>query len=168
MWERYFAGDLRVPPQKARTVLERRLRLLHDRPGVMRSTDRFRLEQLQHRFMVYAQNWERMLREREEGRGRSVSHIRALSRASQTAPPPPQTNAAAAASVQGTGVDSLFERYQSAKQGLGQKSGLQREAFEKQIAEQRKTLEKKLGRRVDFDVAVSDGRVKLVVKKNSK
>ena len=167
LWERFFAGDIRVPPQNQRINLERRLRQLHDRPGVMRSSDRFRLEQLQHRFMTYSMNWERMLREREEGRGRSAAHLRAVSRASKPAPPPPPPNAQRPAAVDPSGADLLFNRYQAAKDKLGQKSGLGREAFKKQIAEQRKGLEKRLGRKVDFDVAVSDGRVKLVVKKDS-
>ena len=168
LWERYFAGDLRVPPQQQRTVLERRLRQLHDRPGVMRSTDRFRLEQLQHRFMTYAQNWERMLREQEEGRGRSIAVIRATARAGgASAVAFSQPNGGSAAFVDSGGGESLFDRYREAKAGLGQKMGLDRRAFEDKIAAQRKGIEERLGRKVRFDVVVAEGRVKLQVRKPS-
>jgi hypothetical protein len=165
LWERFFAGDVKVPPQSQREQLQRRLRQLSDGAHIIRSADRFRLEQLQHRFMTYAMNWERMLREREEGRGRSMAVIRATARAGQPSPPP-ATNGRAAAAVHSGGGDDLFERYRSAKEDLGQKSGLDRVAFEKQISSQRSTLEAKLGREVSFDVKVADGKVKLVVKKN--
>jgi hypothetical protein len=68
-WERFFAGDLRVPPHNDHSRFSNRLRALSGKPN-RRRADQFRLEQLQHRFTSYAANWERMLREREEGRGR--------------------------------------------------------------------------------------------------
>ncbi len=57
-WERYFAGDLRVPPEKERTAIQRQLRQLTEK-GTQRRTEQYRLEQLQHRFMTYVQMWER-------------------------------------------------------------------------------------------------------------
>ena len=66
-WERFFAGQLRVPPEVERTRFAQRLRTLAEREFTRRA-DQFRVEQLQHRFMSYSQNWERMLREREEAR----------------------------------------------------------------------------------------------------
>src|SRR5512139_3958851 len=74
-WERFFAGDLRVPPHDDSDRLGRRLRLLAEDSGGSR-VDRFRLEQLQHRFQTYLQNWERMLRDREEGRARTGAAAR--------------------------------------------------------------------------------------------
>jgi len=82
-WERFFAGDRRVPPVVERTALDRRFRALLERPDNRRSVQ-FKFEQLQHRFGTYSQMWERMLREREEGR--SPYPIR---RPGAPPPPPP-------------------------------------------------------------------------------
>ena len=156
-WERYFAGDLRVPPQIERDRLARRLRMMTEKP-TRRSAERFRVEQLQHRFMTYAQNWERMLREREEGRGRSAALLRAQREASSTdAPPSP--------SVHPQDEASLYDRFVEARQALGQEVHVQREAFESQLRAQREGLEQKLGHGVQFDVKVEDGKVKLAARR---
>ena len=158
LWDRFFGGDIRVPPVRARDHLQRRLRLLTERPGVARRSDSFRLEQLQHRFMTYNQNWVRLLREREEGRSQSGRPVRGQGQI----PPPP--NARPPASVK-SASESLFERFSDAKAGLGQKMGMDREAFENKIKAQRTAIEAKLGTSVRFDVLVEDGRVKLAAKK---
>jgi hypothetical protein len=153
-WERFFAGDLRVPPHGERERLARRLRLLAEDHEGSRA-ERFRLEQLQHRFMTYAANWERMLREQEEGRGRSVAALRAAS----------SPNGPAASSVdEATDVD-LYDRYVSAKREHGAEVAVDREAFEAQIERQRSKLRDKLGRDVEFDVVVEDGKVRLAARR---
>lgn len=162
-WERFFAGDLRVPPMNERTALERRLRRLSESPGNARRVDQFRLENLQHKFMTYAQNWERMLREREEGRGRAF----VVGRGAVPAPPS-AANARPAASVHSGEGESLFDRYQAAKAALGQSVATDREAFEAKIAAQREALEARLGGAVRFEVKVEDGKVKLAARKSSK
>ncbi len=158
LWDRFFGGDIKVPPVRERDHLKNRLRLLVDRPGVARRADTFRLEQLQHRFMTYYQNWERMLREREEGRSRSGRPVIGLR-------PIPMPNVPPPASVEGHSSESLFDRFSDARAGLGQKMGMNREAFEKKIMAQKKALEDKLGTSVRFDILVEDGRVKLAAKK---
>jgi hypothetical protein len=164
-WERFFSGDLKQPPMVERTTLERRLRMAYERPGNPRRVDQFRLENLQHRFMTYGQNWERMLREREEGRGRTIVGARPKS-----APPPPpdRPNAPAAGAVHAGGGDSLFEQYQAAKASLGQAFATDRQAFEAKIAAQREALEARLGSGVTFEVKVEDGKVKLAARKAGK
>ena len=59
-WEMYFSGVDRVPPQEQRERINRRIRMLAERT-VNRRAEQFRIEQLQHRFMTYSQNWDRML-----------------------------------------------------------------------------------------------------------
>lgn len=157
-WERYFGGDLRVPPTDAQERIERRLRALAQHPPRQR-TDRFRLEQLQHRFAVYSQNWNRMLREREEGRAR-------LSNLADSPPPPVRApNAADRGSVPSGEGASLYDRYVAAKRAQGEPVGVGRRAFEEQIASQRARLEERLGSGVSFDVMVADGKVKLAARK---
>jgi predicted DNA-binding protein (UPF0251 family) len=156
-WERYFSGVDRVPPQDEKERINRRIRRLAEQT-VNRRAEQFRIEQLQHRFMTYSQNWERMLREREEGRT-VQPHTDSELRKS------PAANATAAASVDKAEESSLFDRYQSAKAERGLDVGVDRETFDKQIAEQRKKIEERLGREVRFDLQIEGDKVRVVAKK---
>jgi hypothetical protein len=156
-WERYFSGVDRVPPQEEKERINRRIRRLAEMT-VNRRAEQFRIEQLQHRFMTYSQNWERMLREREEGRT-VQPHTDAELRRS------PAANAAAAGSVDKAEESSLFERYRSAKAERGLDVGVDRETFDQQIAEQRKRIEERLGREVRFDLQIEGDKVRVVAKK---
>jgi hypothetical protein len=156
-WERFFAGVEKVPPQIERERLSRRIRLLSEQT-VNRRADQFRIEQLQHRFQTYSMNWERLLREREEGR----------SAAGQTNPglrAPASANAPAAATVESREEDSLFDRYCAAKAEHGVAVKVDRKTFEEQIESQRKRIEERLGRKVHFEVEVEDGKVRVVARK---
>jgi hypothetical protein len=156
-WERYFSGVDRVPPQDEKERINRRIRRLAEQT-VNRRAEQFRIEQLQHRFMTYSQNWERMLREREEGRAVQPHTDHELRQ-------PAATNAPAAAAVDRTDESSLFDRYRSAKKERGLDVGVDRETFEKQITEQRRKIEERLGRRVRFDVQIEGDKVRVVAKK---
>ena len=156
-WERYFSGVDRVPPQDEKERINRRIRLLAEQT-VNRRAEQFRIEQLQHRFMAYSQNWERMLREREEGRTvqpHTDSELRGA----------PTANGPAAGSVDKTDESSLFDRYQAAKAERGIDVGVDRQTFDNQIAEQRKKIEERLGRKVRFDVQIEGDKVRVVAKK---
>jgi len=159
-WERFFAGDLRVPPHDDGDRLGRRLRLLAESSAGSR-VERFRLEQLQHRFQSYLQNWERMARDREEGRARAG----AAGRPGVERPAPP-ANAAAAGTVDDQGGPALYDRYVAAKRALGLAVGVDREAFEAQLEAQRERLRPKLGDDVLFEVLVEDGKVRLAARTN--
>ena len=103
-----------------------------------------------------------MLREREEGRAASQPHTDSELRR------PPTANATATPSVDKTDESSLFDRYQSAKSERGLAVGVDRETFEKQIVEQRKKIEERLGREVRFDVQIEDDKVRVVARKEKK
>jgi hypothetical protein len=156
-WERYFSGVDRVPPEDEKKRINRRIRKLAEQT-VNRRAEQFRIEQLQHRFMTYSQNWERMLREREEGRA-VQPHTDAELRRS------PAANAAGAGSVDKTEEGSLFDRYRTAKAERGLDVGVDRETFDRQIDEQRKKIEERLGRKVRFDVQIEGDKVRVVAKK---
>ncbi len=158
-WERFFAGDLRVPPHDRHERLERRLRNLSQHPP-RRRADQFRLEQLQHRFMAYAMNWERMLREREEGRGRPAAAVPARPPSAET-----PANGPGSGSVDLGESGALYDRYVAAKRDQGLEVQVNREAFEAQLASERSKLEARLGQKVRFDVLVEDGKVKLAARK---
>jgi hypothetical protein len=121
--------------------------------------EQYRLEQLQHRFMTYVQMWERMLREREEGRSRFP-----VRRPGEPPPPAGTPNAGASASVKSEG-GGLYDRYVAAKQQTGEAVGMDQMAFHEQIAAQKKSLEARLGQKVRFDVLVENGKVKLAARK---
>jgi len=159
-WERFFSGGLRVPPEVERTRFAQRLRTLAEH-SFNRRADQFRVEQLQHRFMSYSQNWERMLREREEGRlAREDS-----GRSHQTRPHIEEANGPTVTSVDPSGRGSLYDRYVAAKRQLGLDVRMGQSQFEKQLDQQREQLQQKLGRQVQFEVRVEDGKVKLAARK---
>lgn len=158
-WERFFAGDLRVPPHDDKDRLARRLRLLAESAAGSR-VDRYRLEQIQHRFMTYSQNWERMLREREEGRTRGgPSAGRPVAEA-----PAPRPNVRAPSAVDAQERESLYDRYVAAKRANGLEVGVDRTTFESQLAEQRQKLQARHGGEVRFEVMVEDGKVRLAAR----
>ena len=159
-WERFFSGGLRVPPEVERTRFAQRLRSLAEQT-FHRRADQFRVEQLQHRFMSYSQNWERMLREREEGRlqrdeGKSSPRTR---------PHIEETNGPTVTSVDQAGRGALYDRYVTAKRQLGLDVRMGRLEFDQQLEKQRDQLQTKLGRQVQFEVRVEDGKVKLAARK---
>lgn len=156
-WERYFSGVDRVPPQDEKERINRRIRRLAEQT-VNRRAEQFRIEQLQHRFMTYSQNWERMLREREEGRDLSSQIASELRR-------PVSANGGASQSVDKAEEGSLFDRYLAAKTERGIEVSVDRETFDAQIDDQREKIEKRLGREVRFDVQVEGDKVRVVAKK---
>lgn len=159
-WERYFSGVDRVPPQEEKERISLRIRRLSEQT-VHRRAEQFRIEQLQHRFMTYSMNWERMLREREEGRT-VQPHTDHELRVPATA------NTPGTKSVDTVGENSLFDRYRAAKAERGLDVGVDRATFDKQIAEQRRKIEERIGRKVRFDVQIENDKVRVVARKEKK
>lgn len=160
-WDRYFSGDIRVPPLKEKSALAAKLRQMSDHPP-RRSVDRFRAEQLQHRLMSYSANWERMLREREEGiqRGRPL-------RAVVASPVLPEATPNAGAPKAVDKAEDLYSRWMGAKSSVGEDSKMTRDAFEEKLRGQRRQLEEKFGCAVSFDVKVDGKKVKLTARKRA-
>jgi hypothetical protein len=164
-WDRFFAGAEKAVPQVERERIARRIRMLSEQT-VHRRAEQFRIEQLQHRFQTYSMNWERMLREREEGRGAAGG--------SPVAPPPAPAepagvaNAAAPGSVNPQEEVSLFDRYRAAKALQGHDVSVDRKTFDQQIEAQRQRIEARLGQEVRFEVQVDDGNVRVVARKKKK
>jgi hypothetical protein len=158
-WDMFFSGVEKIPPQDERERITRRLRFLSEQT-VNRRAEQFRIEALQHRFMTYSMNWERMLREREEGR-KIQPHTNPELRAAAANVPPP-------APVEGGEGDSLFDRYCTAKAEHGIDVGVDRKTFDEQIAAQKKKIEERLGRKVRFELRVEGDQVRVVAKKIKK
>jgi hypothetical protein len=164
-WERFFAGVRKTPPQIECERLARRLRLLTEE-GAGTIALQFRLEQVQNRFQSFSLMWERMLRDREEGRTRLVAGSRVAPFAPEQ-PQPAPPNAQPVAIVDEGGDAALFERYVAARRELGQSARVDRTAFAAQLEEQRLKLESRLGCRVRFEVVVDGDKVKLAARKLS-
>lgn len=159
-WERFFAGDLRMAPTDERERIYRRLRWLAEQPTTRRE-EQFRIEQLQHRFQAHSQNWERMLREREEGRRRYAAAEASAASPPASSPAPALPDAAPAAPVHRTDEADLFDRFVAAKRQLDQEVTIDRTQFLAQVAAQREALVARLSCEVRFDVVVEGGKVKL-------
>jgi len=159
-WEMFFSGVDKVPPQTQHDRIGRRIRLLSEET-MHRRAEQFRIEQLQHRFMTYSQNWERMLREHEEGRSANTHTNPELRR-------PAAANVSRRPSVDETEGDALFDRYCTAKGEHGHNVGVDRATFDEQIAVQKQKIEERLGTNVRFQVRVEDGNVRVVARKIKK
>lgn len=167
LWDRFFGGDLKVPPTHEKAAMGRRLRALAENSSGAHSGDQFRLDQLQNRFMSYAMNWERLLREREEGVRRFIpgkNERPVASNFPNTAQP--ATNVRPVASVDRVDVGCLYERWCAAKAEIGQEVKVGREAFEAQIDQQRQDIEARMGSTVAFEISVAEGKVKLTARRS--
>ena len=163
-YERFFSGDVKVPPLPARKSVEQVLRRIGNAP-VEKVAERFRLQALQSRFTAFSDLWEKRLLAREEGRG----PVRLAPRARLVEPgaPPPAGDASAPGSVKGSGrgdLRSLFERYCAARVAAGEDvSRLRYDRFEELVKKQAAEIRKATGAtRLAFDVQTRDGKVRLV------
>ena len=159
-WDRFFAGAEKAVPQAERERIGQRIRMLSEQT-VHRRAEQFRIEQLQHRFQTYSMNWERMLREREEGRS-------VVGPAVVPARPAENLNATPPAAVNPERELSLFERYCAAKALQGHDVSVDRKSFDEQIEQQRQRIEARLGQPVRFEVQVDDGNVRVVARKKKR
>ncbi len=161
-YERFFSGDLKVPPLPARKSVEQVLRRIGN-VSLDKAEERFRLQALQSRFTALSELWEKRLLAKEEGRGPVRPPIRA--RAAER--PSSGRDAGAPASVKSSGrVDlrSLFDRYCSARAAAGEDtSRLRFDRFEELVKKQAAEIRRATGAtRLAFDVQTRDGKVRLV------
>ena len=163
-YERFFSGDVKVPPIPARKSVELLLRRIGNAPVEM-VAEGFRLQALQSRFTILSDLWEKKLRAREEGRGpvRPVARPRPV----EHAVPPPQGDTPAPGPVKGSGrgdLKSLFDRYCAARAAAGEDaSGLRYDRFEELVKKQAKDIRNATGAtRLAFDVQTRGGKVRLV------
>ncbi len=121
--------------------------------------DRYRLNTVLGRYNSQVEHWERVVREKEEGRGRFARGSAALA-----------SNAAARSSVHPeaapTPDEGLFVRFIEARRSRGEDvSRLSYEKFRDQLMKERQALEAKTGRTGwDFEVAADGDRVRLIAR----
>jgi hypothetical protein len=163
-YERFFSGELKVPPVPARKRVEQILRRVGN-VVVEKAAEQFRLQALQGRFTALSELWEKRLIVRETGRG--LLRPSALGRPAGQPAPPARADAGTPGSVKGFGrgdIRSLFERYCAARAATGEDvSRLRFDRFEELVKKQAAEIRSATGAsRLAFDVQVRDGKVRLV------
>jgi len=165
-YERFFSGDLKLPPIAARRELEQFLKRLGNE-DIDRAADRFRLQAMEGRYNAMRELWEKKLSAREQGRtlaGRPLAH-----------PPPSPADASSPGPVDAAGAGDvkpkrrvdfspLFERYCTARRTLGEDvSKLRYDKFEEQVLRQAEEIRKRTGcKKLVFEVHTQEGRVRLI------
>jgi hypothetical protein len=163
-YERFFSGDVKVPPLPARKSVEQVLRRIGNAP-VEKVAERFRLQAIQSRFTTLSELWEKRLLAREEGRG--PVRLAARPRPVEPVASPSAGDASSPGSVKGSGradLRSLFDRYCAARVAAGEDSSrLRYDRFEELVKKQAAEIRKVTGAtRLAFDVQTRDGKVRLV------
>jgi len=163
-YERFFSGDVKVPPVPDRKSVEQVLRRIGNAP-VEKVAERFRLQAIQSRFTTLSDLWEKRLLAREEGRG--PVRLPGRPRPLDAGAPRPAGDASSPGSVKGSGrgdLKSLFDRYCAARAAAGEDaSRLRFDRFEELVKKQAAEIRKVTGAtRLAFDVQTRDGKVRLV------
>lgn len=161
-YERFYIGDLKVPPVDTRRRIEDLLKRMAG-VNVERAAERFRLLNVQNRFQSMTELWEKRLLARDEGRP-GFGRIR---RASQATAAKSGSDAETSTSVtrkERKSLMPLFERFCDARRALGEDvSRLRYERFEELLRRQAAEIRKATGaRRLVFEVQTVGGRVRLV------
>jgi hypothetical protein len=181
-YERFFAGDLKVPPTSARRKIGDILRRVGN-VEIDRAAEQFRLQAIQGRFMSMSELWDKRVAAREEGR-RSFRASRAAAAEAPPAkaPPAPPVEAPPAparrpksvssdgegsTSVKAVGrgdLKSLFDRFCAERAAAGEDvSKLRYDRFEVLVKKQAAEIRRATGAtRLAFEVQTRDGKVRLV------
>ncbi|MDO9079722.1 MAG: MXAN_5187 C-terminal domain-containing protein [Desulfuromonadales bacterium] len=150
-YEKYFAGIERRPPEKMRDDLSLELRRFANR--YIPQTDlRYRYQMLATRFYSYSGNWERLMKQIEEGK-----FVRKLERLRGGSAAP------AASRKEGgtTPIQSEAERISAEIAAISGKAP-DRQKIATLLAEQRAQLTSRFaGREIEFIVTCEDGKPKL-------
>ena len=150
-WERFFAGDRQVsiPPERERVALARRLQEL-SRTEPPTAGEKFRMEQLLHRFATHNQLWQRQLREREEARQGAASARRALNEPAPRPVPEPSDE-----------YREVFARYLEALGSAGREVAVGFEGFRDALEQQRRQIESRGAHVEGFEVVADGGNVRV-------
>jgi hypothetical protein len=153
-YEKFFSGQVKLPPEPARLEIQRDLRLLRGKN--LRSTaEQFRLGAIEARFNSLSEMFNRRVRSLEEGRGPS-----------RPAPPPPPRPRASP--VDGVVVGAVTDREQvgalleELRRRGGTAGSFDLERFASYLEQQAGSIRARTGcDAVQFRLAEEDGRVKL-------
>jgi hypothetical protein len=172
-YERFFAGDLKVPPVAARRKVDEILRRVAN-VQVERAAERFRLQALEGRYTALTELWDKRLAAKEEGRSLFRAPRPAPAAPPPPVPPPPparprtlSSDGESSTSVKAVGrgdMKSLFDRFCAARASAGEDvSKLRYDRFEDLVKKQAAEIRRTTGAtRLAFEVQTREGKVRLV------
>lgn len=154
MYELYFLGQEKFEPIRERDRLAKRIRLMQSR-HVPQTSTRYKLTGLLSRFATYQAHWDRTVRKIEEG-----TYFRQVAKKSVSLD---TIKTPVAASTQT--VDRLYQDVMDLHSGSKIESLPPKHRFETFIKETRRKLIDQHGHdRFNYEVKVSEGRIKVVVR----
>jgi hypothetical protein len=157
-YEQYFIGVAALAPDKPHAELKRLIRTLRKLPH-KNSEMNYRLRSLESRYNTLNTYWQRVLREREEGRY-SKDLFRADLKARLVAE---EEHASSAVGAAERSIETLFNTYKSAlEKQSGQKPNIELAQFQESIVKRAKALrDKHKDSKISFKVVVKEGQVTL-------
>ncbi len=163
LYEQHFIDVLPQPPVKLRAEVVRELKRLLKAP-FKQSSSKFRLRALIHRFQTYSTYWERVMKEREDGKySKDLFKAEFREKAAQDA-----AKESSGGHRAEKGLRDLYSTYESAvkKSGAGA-GGMDFDQFKRSLMKKAKELKEKHGvKKLNYKVVVKDGKV--VVKASAK
>ena len=169
LYDRYFMGLERIPPDKVRVELERDIRNSELRKS-HKTVYKFKYNNIRQRMTTYRRYWERILRMIEEGTFKRDKN--ALGQMNETMRPPgpaasqqdPEASGPAARD-EGSRMRELYDSWTAARAKVGAAANLDFERFRSKIEQQRQTQREQHGwADVDYQVRVRDGKVAMVAR----
>ncbi len=156
-YEQYFSGQRPSEPLAQRRELERLVAELGDL-SIPNTALRFRLQSTSARFQAFRRQWNETLRKMEAG-----TYARHVFRANLRGDASPHRTPGTATAPAEPARADLFDAYVKAARTCGMDTGrLTRKKLESVLRKREKELRQRLGcERVEFGVAVENGRVKL-------
>ncbi len=157
-YEQHFVDIIPQAPEQMRKEVVRTIRQLLKAP-FRNSQIRFRLKTVIHRYQTYSSYWERVLKEREEGRYvRDLFKTDMRERAQEEA----KRDATQAGKAE-RGLKQLFSTYEEAIRKVGGSTdSLNFDSFKKNLLEKAKQMKEQHGvKKLHYRVQVKDGRVVL-------
>ncbi len=154
--QRYFAGDIHIPPETQKDRLAARIRQLRN-SGLRGVAENFRLSTLESHFNSQVDFYNRKMREREQGGQRR------LAPAAEPPPPDPAQGVIYGSSGHSSAVEILYK-------GLYMQAGnrtpsMDLEKFREFVGKQAETIRAKTGcSDIQFRVEIEDGKPKLKAK----
>jgi len=155
-YEQHFIDIIPQAPDAMRKEVARTIRLLLKAP-FKNSQTRFRLRTVIHRYQTYSSYWERVLKEREEGRFvRDLFKVEMREKSLEEAKKD-RTKAGQAE----RGLKQLYSTYEEAiRKTGGSTENLNFDAFRKNLIEKAKQMQTEHGvKKLHYKVQVKDGRV---------
>lgn len=168
-YEQFFSGEIRIEPQKQRKVIHARIRNLN-RMHLTNTGMKFRFHSLEASFNAFQRLWDRILHEIELGtyqphKFKADYHVGKVDKKtgevieSELHKKKTEPETKALRPLQDYKL--LYTDFLQARSQTGEPGKISYESFKKSIEAQIPVLQKKIGGKIKFKVAVEEGKVKV-------